>query len=86
MNLLEAPPSLMLDQTRCRDGKKTPVEFRKTAKRYLDFIKASQRFYREYIQKLASTFGGIPQLDAIAHSLKVDGTESYGNLFGTGLC
>ena len=48
------------------------MEYRKTAKRYLDFIKESQRFYRVYIKKLASSFGGVPQLDAIAYSLRLD--------------
>ncbi|KAL8794869.1 MAG: hypothetical protein Q9195_002581 [Heterodermia aff. obscurata] len=62
----------MLSLTRTSEGKKTPVEYRKTAKRYLDFIKASQRFYRVYIKRLASRFGGVPQLDAIAYSLRLD--------------
>ena len=48
------------------------MEYRKTAKRYLDFIKASQKFYRVYIKKLASRFGGVPQLEMIAYSLRLD--------------
>lgn len=48
------------------------VEKRKTAKHYLDFIKSSQRFYRGYIQKLASNFGGIRELEAVAQKFNVD--------------
>ncbi|KAL8764194.1 MAG: hypothetical protein Q9184_000163 [Pyrenodesmia sp. 2 TL-2023] len=51
---------------------KKPVEKRKAAKAYLDFVKASQRFYRGYIQKLASQFGRIPELEAVAHRFSLD--------------
>ncbi|KAI9782270.1 MAG: hypothetical protein M1835_004068 [Candelina submexicana] len=54
-------------QVREANGKKTPVEKRKTVKKYLEFIKSSQRFYRGYIQRLASHFGGIPELEQVAH-------------------
>ncbi|KAL9601723.1 MAG: hypothetical protein Q9219_002334 [cf. Caloplaca sp. 3 TL-2023] len=47
-------------------SKKRPVEERKTAKPYLDFIKSSQRFYRGYIQELSSQFGSISELEAVA--------------------
>ncbi|MCJ1283004.1 hypothetical protein MMC26_002331 [Xylographa opegraphella] len=50
-------------------GKRRIVEQRKYMKSYLDFIKASQRYYRSYIQKLAFHFGGIPEVDAIARKL-----------------
>ena len=40
-------------------------------KRYLDFIKSSQRFYRNYVQKLATRFGGIPELEAVAFKFNV---------------
>ncbi|KAI9791975.1 MAG: hypothetical protein M1816_003244 [Peltula sp. TS41687] len=53
-------------------GKKKIVERRKLIKHYLDFIKSSQRFYRAYIQRLASHFGGIPELDEVAHRFKWD--------------
>ena len=35
-------------------------------KQYLEFIKSSQRFYRGYIQKLATKFGGIHEVEAVA--------------------
>jgi len=35
-------------------------------KEYLEFLKDSQRFYREYIQKLNATYGAIPELQQIA--------------------
>ncbi|KAL8989632.1 MAG: hypothetical protein Q9177_001524 [Variospora cf. flavescens] len=53
-------------------GKKKPVEQRKTAKTYLDFIKSSQRFYRGCVQDLGSRFSGIPELRAIAHKFTWD--------------
>ncbi|KAL5342956.1 hypothetical protein BJX70DRAFT_409232 [Aspergillus crustosus] len=52
--------------------KKKPVERRKLEKHYLEFIKSSQRFYRGYIQQLASHFGGIPQLEKVAHKFNFD--------------
>ncbi|KAI4289499.1 MAG: hypothetical protein L6R35_001234 [Caloplaca aegaea] len=55
-------------------GKKKPVEQRKTAKTYLDFIKSSQRFYRACVQDLGSRFSGIPELKAIAHKFTWDVT------------
>ena len=55
------------------NGIKKPVELRKLLKIYLTFIKASQRFYRAYITRLASTFGGIPELEEIAHRFKQNG-------------
>ena len=48
------------------------MEKRKSVKHYLDFIKSSQRFYRNYIQKLASRFGGIRELDAVAQKFNSD--------------
>ena len=50
------------------------VEQRKLLKHYLDFIKGSQRYYRGYIQKLASHFRGVPEIEAIAHKFAVDST------------
>lgn len=50
-------------------GKKKHVEQRKAIKQYLEFIKSSQRSYRGYIQNLASQFGGIVELEAVARKL-----------------
>jgi len=36
-------------------------------KQYLDFLKDSQRFYREFIQKLNAIHGPIPELQQITH-------------------
>ena len=57
-----------------KDGedKKKPVEKRKTEKLYLDFIKSSQRFYRGYIQRLASHFSGVPEVLQVAHEFKLE--------------
>lgn len=49
------------------------MEQRKVMKHYLDFVKSSQRFYRGYIQRLASRFGGIPEVEAVAHQFHVSG-------------
>ncbi|OAL35497.1 hypothetical protein AYO20_05116 [Fonsecaea nubica] len=54
------------------EGKKKVVERRKAEKLYLEFIKSSQRFYREYIQRLASTFKEIPEIREIAQGMKLD--------------
>lgn len=50
------------------NGTKKVVERRKLGKHFLDFIKSSQRFYRGYIQRLSSRFGGIPELEHVARS------------------
>ncbi|KAL2825614.1 hypothetical protein BDW59DRAFT_146076 [Aspergillus cavernicola] len=52
--------------------KKKPVERRKLEKHYLEFIKSSQRFYRVYIQQLASHFGGVPELEKVARKFNFD--------------
>ncbi|KAL8683723.1 MAG: hypothetical protein Q9186_000357 [Xanthomendoza sp. 1 TL-2023] len=57
-------------------GKKKSVEQRKAAKLYLTFLKSAQRFYRGYIQKLASLPGAIREITAIARSLSLDTTSS----------
>lgn len=58
-----------------RDGadKKRHVERRKAEKLYVDFIKASQRFYRAYIGRLIANFTNIPKVVDIAHKLGQDG-------------
>lgn len=50
------------------------VELRKFQKHYLHFIKASQRFYRQYILNFDSQFDGIPELRKIAQKWKDDCT------------
>jgi hypothetical protein len=50
------------------------VEMRKFQKNYLHFIKASQRYYRQYILNLDAHFDGIPELRRIAQKWKDDGT------------
>ena len=47
------------------------VERRKLEKRYADFLKTSQFFYKGYIQRLASHFTGMKELRRIAHRLDV---------------
>ncbi|CBF86507.1 uncharacterized protein ANIA_02271 [Aspergillus nidulans FGSC A4] len=54
------------------EKKKKPVERRKFEKHYLEFIKSSQRFYRGYIQQLASHFGGISELEKVARKFNFD--------------
>ncbi|CAG8406523.1 unnamed protein product [Penicillium salamii] len=53
-------------------GKKKPVERRKLERHYLDFIKSSQRFYRGFIQHLASRFGGILELERVARKFNFE--------------
>ena len=47
-----------------------PVAIRQLSRFYLQFIKDSQRFYRDYIYHLSTTFGGIPELESVAHQVK----------------
>ncbi|EXJ72314.1 uncharacterized protein A1O5_04818 [Cladophialophora psammophila CBS 110553] len=54
------------------EGKKKVVERRKVEKLYLEFIKSSQRFYREYIQRLASNFKDVSEILEIAQGMKLD--------------
>lgn len=56
---------------RAGDPKKHVVERRKLEKRYADFIKTSQFFYKGYIQRLASHFAGMNGLHRIAHRLSL---------------
>ncbi|KAK6007277.1 hypothetical protein QM012_006285 [Aureobasidium pullulans] len=49
-----------------------PVETRKFIKLYLEFLKDSQRYYRDYIQKLNARFGGIQDLERIARQVRSD--------------
>ena len=58
-----------------REGsaKKKHVERRKAHKQYTDFIKASQRFYRAYVERLTANFTNIPKVEAIARRLAKEG-------------
>lgn len=59
--------------TRFRDAgaKDQQVEQRKWEKRYVDFLKTSQYFYKSFVQRLASHFD-LPELRKIAHRLRID--------------
>ena len=61
----------LLAEYRKGDQKKAVVEKRKFEKRYADFIKTSQFFYKGYIQRLASHFTGMKELHRIAHRLSL---------------
>ncbi|KAI8932691.1 hypothetical protein NX059_010184 [Plenodomus lindquistii] len=52
------------------------VEMRKFQKHYMHFIKASQRFYRQYILNLDTQFDGIPELRNIAQKWKDDASKT----------
>ncbi len=54
------------------DGKKKHVERRKAEKLYLDFIKSSMRFYRGYIQRLASNFANVPEVFEVAQKFHLE--------------
>ena len=49
------------------------MERRKLQKEYLQFIKNSQRFYRQYVLNLDTQIEGIPELRKIAFKWKDDG-------------
>ncbi|KAF2492132.1 hypothetical protein BU16DRAFT_564596 [Lophium mytilinum] len=55
-----------LGQLKRNNGKHHVVENRKVAKAFLEFIKSSQRFYRQYILNLDARFDGIPELRKVA--------------------
>ncbi|KAG9235516.1 hypothetical protein BJ875DRAFT_269051 [Amylocarpus encephaloides] len=59
------------------DHKKHVVERRKLEKRYADFLKTSQFFYKGFVQRLASHFVGLKDLRRIAHRLSLS-TMSVG--------
>ena len=62
------------DTAQLKRSKDHVVEIRKFQKNYLHFIKASQRYYRQYILNLDAHFDGIPELRKIAQKWKDDGT------------
>ncbi|KAF2119948.1 hypothetical protein BDV96DRAFT_314686 [Lophiotrema nucula] len=59
-----------------RTPKDKVVEIRKFNKHYLYFIKASQKFYRQYILSLDAQFDGIPELRKIAHKWKDEASKA----------
>ncbi|KAI9818492.1 MAG: hypothetical protein M1827_000551 [Pycnora praestabilis] len=64
-----------LSRFRGEEGTRKVVEQRKLKKHYLEFIKTSQRYYRGYIQRLSSSFGGIPELEEVAHAFGLKGSR-----------
>ena len=56
--------------------KENIVELRKFQKTYLHFIKASQRFYRQYILNFDAQFDALPELRKIAQKWKDDASKS----------
>lgn len=54
------------------DGQKLKVERRKAEKLYLAFIKSSQAFYRGYIQRIGSSFEGVPEILSLARDMGMD--------------
>lgn len=65
------PTAHLLHQLR-KERPSKQVEIRKFIKLYLEFIKDSQRYYRDYIQKLNAKFGGIQDLERIARQVRSD--------------
>lgn len=61
-----------LHQRYCKSDQNKTVEKRKLDKRYADFLKTSQYFYKGYIQRLASHFEALEGLRRIAHCLSLD--------------
>jgi Est1 DNA/RNA binding domain/Telomerase activating protein Est1 len=61
-----------LAKFRDAEGQRKPVERRKLEKHYLDFIKSSTRFYRGYIQRLASHFKSPREVLDVALKLHLD--------------
>ncbi|KAH6644557.1 hypothetical protein C7974DRAFT_408229 [Boeremia exigua] len=59
-----------------RRSKDHVVEIRKFQKHYLHFIKASQRYYRQYILNLDAHVDGIPELRKIAQKWKDDASKT----------
>lgn len=49
------------------------VALRQVTKLYLNFIKDSERFFRDYICALRNIYGGIPELEAVAQKVKSGG-------------
>jgi hypothetical protein len=75
----------LLARFREGDGQKLKVERRKAEKVYLLFIKSSQAFYRNYIQRLASNFEGIPEILSLAHGMELDSMNQFAYVAGLSL-
>jgi hypothetical protein len=58
-------------QKQCASKEAKPVELRKVKKLFLEFIKSSQRHYRDYIGKLAEHAQGIPELEAVSRRVHI---------------
>ncbi|KAF2874127.1 hypothetical protein BDV95DRAFT_488515 [Massariosphaeria phaeospora] len=65
-----------LKESRRNANKTRVVENRKLTKSYLQFIKASQRFYRHYVLSLDKQFGGISEMRKIAQEWKDDASKA----------
>lgn len=61
-----------LGSLRREDQRRKTVERRKAEKIYLDFIKASQRFYRGFIQRICSHFSNLGELYSISQKMHLD--------------
>lgn len=70
-----SPQPPRIDPIQLRKHKERVVELRKLQKTYLQFIKASQRFYRQYILNLDAQFEGIPELRRVALGWKDDASR-----------
>ncbi|RPB26879.1 hypothetical protein L211DRAFT_804507 [Terfezia boudieri ATCC MYA-4762] len=55
-------------------GKKKPVELRKMLMNFINFIKATTKFYRGFIQRLASHFG-VFELEPVVEQFKLTVSE-----------
>lgn len=56
------------------------METRKHIKTYLAFLKHSQRFYREHVQKLNASYGPFPELQHIARPVNGGSQSSTADL------
>lgn len=53
-----------------KGGRRNAVEIRKETKLYLEFLKLSQRFYRNFICELDHYHGGIAELRKVARIIE----------------
>ncbi|KAI9746555.1 MAG: hypothetical protein M1818_000268 [Claussenomyces sp. TS43310] len=65
----------IVSRYKTEEQKKLVVEKRKWEKRYVDFLKTSQFFYKGFVQRLASHYD-IPELRKIAHRLQLDNVSA----------
>lgn len=57
-------------------GNEVVVQTRGLTKLYLNFLKDSERFYRGYIYRLHTQFGGIAELEAVAQRMSSSGGDA----------